>query len=186
MRLGQLLATGLLLLGLAGCAGSFTTSADLADATNRVAPIEPGLYQLATGGGEGLLFERADNDRYIVTLQPPQADRAPVQLSVFGPLDGFYVAQIGPQAQPSGVPASFGNFVFSVTEAGSLAIANDLAVRSALGVALADTLGVPNDPPRSTSVLTDNAALNWALIGRAIAGNRAAFAPAAELVPASR
>jgi hypothetical protein len=186
MRWGMMLAVGLALMGLAGCSGSFTSSADLAEATPRVTPIEPGVYLMAAGSPEGLAFERIDNDRYLVTQQPPQQGAEPIPLSVFGPLDGFYVAQIGPQAQPIGVAASFGNFIFRVKDDGGLAVANDLAVRSSLGGALADALGVSADPPKSAAILTDNAALNWAIIARALARDGASLAISGELVPAPR
>ena len=186
MRWGKMLAIGLALIGLAGCSGSFTTSADLAEATPRTTPIEPGLYLMAAGSPEGLAFERVDNDRYMVTQQPAQSDRAPIQLSVFGPLEGFYIAQIGPEAQPAGTPARFGNFIFSVKDNGALAVVNDLAVRSALGEALSGALDLPSDATRSASILTDNAALNWAMIERALAGNGATLSFSGELTPAPR
>ncbi len=174
MGWARILAAGLMLLALAGCSvGSFTTVGDFTTVAARVAPIAPGRYVVSTSPDDpGLVFELRDGGVYAVTLRP---EDAPLELSVYGPLEGFYIAQLRQSEPEIGSSATYGNFVFSVAADQSLSIVDDLAIRHALGEVLFGGLGVSASETPSLGALTDNAALNWAILQRAIAGYAASF-----------
>ena len=184
MHWGRILAAGLLLLVLAGCgAGSFTTVGDFSTVAPRVTPIAPGRYVVATSPDDpGLVFELRESGDYAVTLRP---EDPPLELSVFGPLEGFYIAQLRQSEPQIGTGATYGNFVFSVATDGSLSIVDDLAIRTALGDVLFGELGVTASEPPAIGALTDNAVLNWTILQHAIAGHAATFPYQGKLVPAA-
>ena len=178
----RLLAAGLLLL-LAGCGGSFTTIGDFTTVAPRVAPIAPGRYVVATSPDDaGLLFALRESGDYAVTLGN---DQPPLDVAVFGPLEGFYIAQLRQSEPAIGSAATYGNFVFSIGADASLSIVDDLALRTALGDILFGGLGITTDQPPAVGALTDNAALNWAILQRALAAHAASFTYQGKVLPAA-
>ncbi len=175
MGWARILAAGLMLLALAGCSvGSFTTVGDFTTVAARVAPIAPGRYVVSTSPDDpGLVFELRDGGVYA---SPPQAGRRAPGIVRLRPARRLLHRPAAPERAEIGSSATYGNFVFSVAADQSLSIVDDLAIRHALGEVLFGALGVSGErKPPSLGALTDNAALNWAILQRAIAGYAASF-----------
>jgi hypothetical protein len=138
---------------LAGCGGLFQGTADLGKATPAVQPIEVGTYvdqkanptqiELTEDGGYRLTNENAEE----------------LLVHIFGPVGGLYVAQLVPEADKQGL---FGYAIIRI-DAEGIHLADEAT--GLMGEMLFGRLGVP--APRDgadVNSLTDNPALNWALL----------------------
>lgn len=140
---------------LGGCEGAFFAEVDLAKATLPVQPLRDGVYQLEGASAQRIEYRKQESGSYLA-ISPDTKQQVP--LHFFGPIAGLYVVQIKEPEQ---------DFLYAVVRIGqdSRVFVADNTIRGLMGELLFERLAIPIPQEGATiGFLTDNAALNWALL----------------------